>query len=251
VRIPAKSLNFTPPEHRGRPLTGVKVVLTAKEGQTAPEQAIAVQAGETPEINAPFPAGEWVATASREGFEPAETKFDSKSGEPLVVPLSAMQEALGDLLVKDLPEGTTVTVLDGEEPVLDAPAPVLASRTTATLKVRATTLTVKAEKAKHTFLPKRIGVAKGGPAAEVSFGDQPGKVSFKNLGKEGYIKLSGPATVTFTVSEDGTSTNTKIVAPGTYELTFQPKDGPSISGPFRVDPGQDLTNSEPKPTEPK
>ena len=245
VRTPAKSLNFTPPEHRGRPLTGVKVVLTAKEGQTAPEQAIAVQAGDTPEINAPFPAGAWTATASREGFEPAETNFDSKSGEALVVPLGAMQEVLGELLVKDLPEGTTVTILDGDEPVLDAPAPVLASRTTAALKVRATTLVVKPEKEKHNFLPKRVTIAKGGPQAEVSFGDAPGKVSFKGVDAKGYIKLSGPATVTFNINADGT-TNIKTVAPGAYTLEYEPSNGPTLSTSFKVDPGQDRTGSEPR-----
>ena len=242
LRIPAKSLDLAPPEHRGRPLTGVKVLLTPKEEQSAPEQAIAVQAGGAPEINAPFPAGDWVATASREGFEPAETPFNSKSGEPLVVTLGAMQEVLGELLVKDLPEGTTVAILDGEEPVLDAPAPVLASRTTAALKVRATTLVVKPEKEGHSFLPKRVTITKGGPQAEVSFGDAPGKVSFK--GVSGYIQLSGPATVTFVIT--GGMTNIKTVAPGTYTLEYEPTDGPTMSREFKVDPGQDRTNSEPR-----
>ena len=245
VRTPAKSLDLAPPEHRGRPLTGVKVALRPKDGQSAPEQAIAVHAGGAPEINAPFPAGGWVAVASREGFEPAETEFDSPSGEPVVVRLGAMQEALGELLVKDLPEGTTVTILDGDETVLEAPARVLASRTTAVLKVRATTLTVKPEKAKHNFLPKRVTLTKGGKPEEVSFGDQPGKVSFKGLDPRAYIKLSGPATVIFDIRTDGT-TNTKIVAPGTYLLTYEPSEGPSISTEFKVDPGQDRTESGPR-----
>jgi len=241
VRTPAKSLNLEPPNHRGKPLTGVRVLLTPQEGQIGPEQAILVQAGGPPEFDLPFPAGDWVARASRDGFEGAETPFASPSNEAKVVNLKEMTEIQGDLLVRDLPEGTTVTVHDGDEPLLETPATVLPSRTTPILKVRATTVWVKAEKKGHDFLPVKAEVKKGAQA-DASFGSQPARVSFQNA--TGPVRLRGPASVSFPPNPGG-STETKTVAPGTYRLTYQPADGPEVTRDFKVEPGQILLNSDP------
>ena len=232
VRIPAKSLDFVPPEHRGKPLSRVRVQLEATEGQTAPGQDIVVQPEGDPELTA-FPAGGWIALAKREGFRAKETRFQAESEKAEVVRLPEMEEVTGDLVVKDLPEGAQVTLLDGEEEILEKPAEVLSTRMTRPLKVRATSLVVRARKEGYEFLDHRVEV-KEGAAPEVSFADAKGQVSFQN--HTGSIALRGGKQPFLFVAG---KTDRQYVDPGTYQLSYSPLEGDRVNLPeFKVEPGQ-------------
>ena len=159
-RIPAKSFDLVPPVQGGRALTGVRVQLVPLEGQSMLPEVVV----KDPEIEFRdrFPAGRWMGKLQRAGFEPADTKeFDVPSDAKFELRLDPMTEATGTLVVKDAAPGSTVQVLDGEEPLFAAPEPINATRSTRPLAVRATEVTVQVVKEGHRPFTQKVVVEKG------------------------------------------------------------------------------------------
>jgi serine/threonine protein phosphatase PrpC len=239
VRTPAPTADFVPPRHKGRTLSRVKVLLVPRENQKADDKALDVLDSPTPEFDKNCPAGKWTAKVMRDGFVDGTFDFEAKSKEPLVVPLPEMTESLGTLVASNLPEGAEVTVFDGDEPLLDKPAVVQATRSTTPLSVRGTEVVVKAAHKGYEFSERRVRVEGGKDAPPADFGATPAKISFKApVGSE--LRLSGPKPLGITF---GSEVEKRTVVPGTYKVTFINAAGDE-SPPYElvVEPGRILVD---------
>ncbi len=243
-RVPALSLDFGPPAFKGKALTRVKAKFLPKEGQEGTDQAFDIRDGGAPEfppelpVEKRFPAGKWKAKVSRDGFQEGEQEFEVASDEAVVVKLEPLTEALATLTVTDGPPGALVTVFDGDEPLLDKPAAILATRGTSPLKVRATEVTVKVAMAGHEFTDRRVKLEAGKESPPISLLDQKATLSWTGEpGASIQMVRTGGGTASFKIGTNGKS-DTKPVDPGTYKVNYIPA-GARMSGEnFVLEPGE-------------
>jgi len=241
VRVPGKSLDLVPPVHRRKPLEGVKVLLVPREMQKGPTVAVEVKAGGDPEYPTEFPAGKWKGTATRAGFRETEIpEFEVASRQPCVVSVGALEEVLGSLVVCDAPVDAVVTVLDGTEPLLPAPAKVLATRATQGLEVRATEVTVRVEKEGYAAFTTPATVVDG-KETRVSMARHKGSLSLK--GPPGAkIRLLCSELPTFTPKSDKFDAQGKApkwdLDAATYKVVVIPLEGDEDERTVTLEPGQ-------------
>jgi serine/threonine protein phosphatase PrpC len=244
TRTPGKSLDVDPPDHKGKPLSRVRVEFLPLEKQlpegkaSLPAQVQADPAN--PEFPKTFPAGKWRYRAERPGFEPLEKEFEVQSGEVKVVKIEPMKELIGGLGISGLPEGASVTITDEGEALLDAPAVVVAGGAALPLQARATDVVVKAVREGYQFPDKRVQV-EAGKDLPVDFGGTPGSLSFKGT-PNGEVSLKIEGTTKndpYPIFRNGKSPR-KNPAPGTYRAIYTAPDGTETSYSLTILPGQIL-----------
>ncbi|MHC4821827.1 MAG: protein phosphatase 2C domain-containing protein, partial [Planctomycetota bacterium] len=236
--IPARTLKIVPPTVNGRLLTGIEVTLTQKDNAKREPQVINdLRTDEKPNFEQ-FPAGTWTAAFQRTGFEPAEMEIvvESKADVKEMVP--ALTEIKGPLKVVGAGAGSSVQVLDGEEPLMAQPAKV-GPDGSASVEARATTVTVRVTG--PSMRPFEATVTIGGEAtAEVSLAEHLGKVKFGGSpgDKAVLTPAGGGKNAILRVKPGETATNEADVLPGTWDAKVTLRNGTRFDGRIEVAPGQ-------------
>jgi serine/threonine protein phosphatase PrpC len=245
--IPAQSVDFVPPVYGKKPLSRVKAKFIAMAVQAPIEEAFDIRDDrEHPEFPSSLPmgkrfaAGKWKAKVSRDGFVEGEQEFEVASDKVVVVELNPLTEAFGTISVTDGPQGAAVTIFDGDDPLSEKPAEILATRSTAPLKARATEVTVRVAKPGHVFTDQRVKVEEG-KEAKVTLLGQKATLSWNGGENGARVTMArtdrpGAGGGAFSFNAAG-ATDSKQLDPGTYKVTYIPS-GDRMNGELVLEPGQ-------------
>jgi serine/threonine protein phosphatase PrpC len=240
VRVPGRSLDLVPPAFLGKPLSRVRVRFVPGEDQEAIEGQVLAQPGKV-EFESKFPAGEWKAEVTRDGFEPRTQPFEVKSDEAHSLALEPLAEAKGRLSVNDLPEGAKVSLFDEDERLGDL-VEVLPSRGTGPIEVRATKVTVRAEKEGYEFEPRAVDVAPKKDAS-VTFGTTKCIATVTGPGEGSAIftplfEAPGVRQQTVDFKKKGDSSK-RFLHPGNWRVKWEPAAGAiPPEKEWRAEPGK-------------